>query len=406
MKHSNASPSKAHRFLKCPGSLAFVESLPESRTGGLTGKAAYIGTVAHLVLQTSLEDARSPANLLDRYAGIMEEGSAEWIADNTESYAKVVRVDSEMVASVHVAYEYALNRAKELGAKLETETLTNPLFHRDDTSGIADISLLNSEVLEVIDYKNGYVVVETEGNPQLLAYLLGKAIEAKWQAKVFFVTIIQPNAYHKAGPIRRVEVGIQELLTFEEDYGLSLDKVDRAREEFGTCALEDWARAWLSAGDHCLWCKAQGVCAVRAKDTLESVRLDFEDHVTEEGTFDDIAAALSIYQNADKIRAHLNAAELYLEKALLDGATVPGYHLKELGSKRIWSPSIPRHQLLSSLLSSNYLDERGRERVKENWPMTGAQVEKLVRPGLRAFFSGDFLYRPAGNQKIVKKVED
>ena len=406
MKHSSASPSKAHRFMKCPGSLAFTESLPESRTEGLSRKDAYMGTVAHLVLQTSLEDARSPANLLDRYAGIMADGSAEWVTDCTEAYAKVVRVDDKMIEAVIVAYDYARARAKDIGAEIETESLTNPIPARDDTPGIADVSLLSPIVLEAVDYKNGRMVVETKGNPQLLAYLLGKAIEAKWQPSVFFITIIQPNAYHKDGPVRRVEVSIQELLAFEEEYGLSLDKVDRARDEFSLGDLDVWADNWLAAGDHCLWCKARGVCAVSAEETLKQIRLDFDDHVTEEGCFDDVAAALSTYKHADKIRAHLNAAESYLEKALIDGAEVPVYYLRESGSTRIWTPRIPSHQLLSSLLASNYFDERVREKLRLGWPMSGPQAEKLVKPSLRAFFSGDFLYKPAGKLKIAKKDED
>jgi len=406
VKHSKCSPSRAYQFIACPGSLAFLDSLPDRRVEGSGGPAANKGTVAHLVLQTSLEDARNPANLLDRYAGILADGAAEWIADCTESYAKIIRVDSEMVKAVCVAYDYVMHRAKELEAKIETETRTNPTPNRIDTEGIVDVSFVGKEVIETLDYKNGYVPVEAKNNSQLLAYLLGKVIEAKWEPKVFFTTIVQPNSFHREGPIRRIEISKEELQTFEDLYIQALDNVDSAREEKELYNLETWSKLWLTAGDHCFWCRAQGVCPVRTEETLRQIRLDFDSTVTEEGAFDDVAAALAVYKHADAIKSHLDAAKYYLEKAMIDGAEVEGYCLKESNANRVWRPTIPRHKLLSELLASNYFSERSREKIKANWPMTGAQVEKLVYPSSRAFFSGDFLYKPAGSMKLVKKVED
>lgn len=403
--HAKKSPSVAHQFFNCPGSLAFADSLPEGQISAQRNRAGMYGTAAHFLLQMALTEYKDPFSYVGKWIGINPGGDAEWFIDCTEYYDLLIQITDHNAGSVKVAYDYVCERHKELKGSIELESRTNPFPERKDTSGTADVTLCSSKELEVIDYKNGKILVEVEDNEQVLLYLLGKAKEAGWKHKRYRITIIQPNAAHGGGAIRFFPVSKEYLKAFEYEALAKIESCDIAHNELETIPLLDWAKKWLKAGNHCLWCKGQGPCPARKALTAKQLATDFEVEVESFEEFDDIEEAAKVVRWARQIRAHLTHAEQYLEAALKLGRDVPGYHLAPRNSHRIWAPWIPQKDLLDLLLNSDYFGEKEKQQLKDKWPLTGPQAEKLVSPALRDFFSADYLYKPEGELVLTKKVE-
>jgi hypothetical protein len=201
--HTKRSPSQAKKFGACAGTLAFCESLPPEQRG-VSGEAARIGTCTHKLIEHTLRNGEEPEAYRGRMIEIVNEGE-----DNEET--KILRagaktpgagrvwyeVDSAMIDGATMMTDYVRKRCAELGMKesdLQLETRTNPLPDRDDTSGTADVTLdAWPLLLELADYKNGYLEVEHKDNDQLLAYLLGKALEMDMTHECYRVTVVQPN---------------------------------------------------------------------------------------------------------------------------------------------------------------------------------------------------------------------
>jgi hypothetical protein len=136
----------------------------------------------------------------------------------------------------------------------------------------------------VVDYKNGYNVVEHEDNEQLCAYLLGKAIETGFSHELYRVTVVQPNAGHDEGRVRSFDMAAKELKAFQKTYRAGIERREEAEREFDDAeeqASAAWAERWLVAGDHCMFCDAQAVCPARIKLAQDQAAIDFADEPRE-----------------------------------------------------------------------------------------------------------------------------
>ena len=392
--HSKKSPSAAHILHNCPGALALAESLPEKERR--SSIASQRGTAAHYLLQVSLEESKHPEAYLCRLIGIRD-GDAEWIEESTESYERVFEVDSHMVSAVAIAHNYIRRRKASLWAdELTLETRTNPLPDRDDSGGIADATIIGLAELEVADYKNGRIPVEVKGNPQCLAYLLGRAHDTGWRHKRYRITIIQPNAAHADGPVRSQACTAEELRAFSELHRKACELADRAADEFGETPLSVWSSQYLNAGEHCTFCKAAGPCVTRAALTAEQARIAF----AEEPSMEPLEQCAQVFRFASQIRAHLEAAEEYLLQALLSGRKVEGFKLVQRRTVKKWRPDIPRNRLVSKILEAGYIKDRA-SLFKRGKLISGSQAEKLVDPNRRQAFSDEYLFKPTGELTIA-----
>src|SRR3972149_1479351 len=275
--HTKRSPSRAKQFIGCPGTLAFCSTLPEEQRAS-AGEAAQLGTATHAIIERCLSEGSEPAFYEDRIVELLEKPDGEEGTTILKPNAKTPGpgrtffiVDETMIHNATIMTDYVRERLEELGLDekdLELETRTNPLPDRDDTSGTADVTLaaLKAGVLEVDDYKNGYLTVEHKDNPQTLAYLLGKAIEKKFAFKIYRALICQPRADHEEGAIRYVELTKRDLLDFQKEYRAAIERCEEAEAAFekaGTKGRDKWAAKWLSAGEACTFCEAQAICPAR-----------------------------------------------------------------------------------------------------------------------------------------------
>lgn len=194
--HAVLSASGSERWLGCAGSVKLSEGIPGQDT-----EWSIAGTHAHTLLEFILDHFANHRLLLSSPAAA---AFKEHISYSEEQYQAV------MVAVKFVHAEQARMR-KANGVK-PTLLVEQKVELQGVGFGTADIILFQPfGVLHVMDYKNGQSPVEPEENTQGLYYAHAAADLYGWDFSEVWITIIQPNANHKRGPIRTWKTTIKRL---------------------------------------------------------------------------------------------------------------------------------------------------------------------------------------------------
>ena len=255
--HAKLSPSARHRWGKCPGSVRMEAQYPE---GGKPSAAGVDGTHSHTLLEYCVK------RLIAGLDGKAEAFVGVTLKDDDGEFT----VDAARAERVEFAMEYIRSRAFLLGATVKAEEQVDPkyLIGRDDLFGTVDVQLLNSEVLEIIDYKDGMGIVDVVDNPQLEQYMFG-ALAPFWQngvvkPKWLRMTIIQPKLREK---------GLSGI-TFHE---MNLESFMPTYQQLLTEAQATDAKdAPLVPGEvQCRYCAHGGNCSVRTTVMLEKAGIKF-----------------------------------------------------------------------------------------------------------------------------------
>lgn len=425
--HTKRSPSQAKKFRACPGSLALASSIDEElRAKG--GGAARLGTAVHAIIEHSLKKGTKPEALLDRIILVMErtdggEGTsilregAKMPKAKADEYIFIV--DRAMIEDADVCVDYVRGRCEELGvpeSELQLETRTNPLPERDDTSGTADVTIparLES-VLEVVDYKNGGLLVEHTDNDQACAYITGKAIEYDFEFDTYRTTIVQPNCAHAEGPVRWVEYTADELKEFAKAYAKDIARCEKAEAAFQKIdatdadAVKKWGAKNLHAGDHCTFCEAGPACPKRLEAAQELAAIEFDDPPGDlqlpavvgpraVGTTEEqVARILSWAPFLDDL---VKAATLYAHRAMEAGYDIPGFKLVARRSNRKLKDGTAK-ELADAIVAAGFVKDRAALFTKPAL-LSGPQIEKLVAKGKRKKFNAEFLVKPDNGTSIA-----
>ena len=251
MIHAALGASAAHRWMVCPGSLRLLADIPSRDT-----KYTIEGTSAHTLAQMSLEKNLPPKT---------------WEGSEING----VPVTEEMVEAVTVYVEDISSAYDSLGSLrfIEQRFDLSPLNPPGPMFGTGDVVIYDpfNRTLRVMDFKYGQgVVVEVEGNVQLMFYALGALLELRKtipdpQIDYIEMTVCQPRAPHPDGIVRRWTITRQEL----RDFGKLLLEAARAT------LPED---APLVAGDsQCRFCDAKAICPAIAKRAQEVALVEFTD---------------------------------------------------------------------------------------------------------------------------------
>lgn len=218
--HSVVGPSKADRYLHCPGSVIASRGCPDK-----CSDAASLGTAAHLLGELTIN------------AGA--ETPEDWKRpDMVDGKGKQYPVDKDMSAAVGVYTRYV--KAQSIGCDVFTETRFHLPHIHEALFGTNDCLIVNpSMCLHVIDYKHGsghiVEIVDEEYhdhlkfvnlddtetvcyyppieyvNPQLLIYALGALTHLFDFFYSVKLTIVQPRAEHDHGPIRSVVLKPEDI---------------------------------------------------------------------------------------------------------------------------------------------------------------------------------------------------
>lgn len=341
--HSKLGASIAHRWLACPGSVRLSDGIEESGSSIFAAE----GTAAHELGEKCLR-----ANFAD---------AANYLGEEIVVGNHVFTVDEEMVEAIQV-YVDTIKADYEPGDILLIE-------HRFDLShvhkamfGTGDAGIYNvrTKTLRVVDLKYGKGhAVEAVGNVQLAYYGLGminvpslKGI----QIENVELVIVQPRAPHKDGGVRRWMTDPLSLLDFEAD----LRKGAYATEE---------PDAPLSAGEHCKFCPAAGVCPALRDVAITQAQAEFVDVVAPDLTEQQISDLL---EKADLIEDGIRAIRSEAYNRAQGGAKIPGWKLVPKRAVRKWRDE---GAVVAKLIVDFDLDSEKIYTRKLNSP---AQIEKLL----------------------------
>jgi hypothetical protein len=248
--HSKLSPSKAYRWLACPGSVREESRYPDEPSG----PSAIDGTHTHSLLEHCIKNSGDPTKMV----GVkMKDHEGEFV------------VDRERADRVRVALDYVNTQAGFIGTVVpEQRVHLRHLVGRDDMDGTCDVQIKNPDVLEIIDYKDGMNEVEAKDNPQLELYALGALasyglpVNGDYPFTTVRTTIIQPKMAIKGKPAITSHV-----LTVPELMG-------KIGKFVAGAAATDRPDAPLVAGAHCKYCKHKS-CATRAGNVMKEIGMAF-----------------------------------------------------------------------------------------------------------------------------------
>lgn len=270
--HARLSPSGAKRWMSCPGSIALSAGIPDT-----SSPFADEGTAAHTLADHCFEKDKMPAEFLGMFVNL---GQTPVIAKDSVG-DRSFEITDDMVDAVTVYVDHCnalMDEAYE--CKIEEHVSLKHLGVEGLDGGTGDFLAYHptTRVLHVVDYKHGRgVAVDPQENPQLLSYAIG-ALKRYHNIGVskLVLTVVQPRA--GGAPVKTWEANAADLLDFQEELVTAAERVREASARFpGADALFfGWGEEFLSAGDHCKFCKAAPVCPARRDHALAGAQAEFD----------------------------------------------------------------------------------------------------------------------------------
>lgn len=337
--HAKLSPSAAHRWMNCPGSIKKIGD--ESST---TNQAAMKGTAAHKVIEMMIQRDEHDAGLYLGYSALVKADGDEETRlfppgipaldpDKPKPGWFLFIVDEEMVNGIQCTID-EVDRQREMLFQPEvfSETYLDGSWLDSRCGGTADVRLVEPFGWAVlVDHKNGYLLVEAKDNEQLLNYAVFVLHEHP-DAEGVRVIISQPNAPHVDGPVREAEYTRDQIKLFEI-------RMKEAAE------ATDAPNAPLRPGDWCTFCPANHRCEELEKKLKEEALEEFADD--DEPPADPVdAAARNMPKTVEELArvakwiplmdARARNIKAAIQQELENGNKVPGWKLVRGKSNRRW----------------------------------------------------------------------
>ena len=357
VKHAFLSASASHRWLNCPPSAKL--------NAGITDRAspyAQEGTDCHALCAFLVEkalgrDSPDPTESLTYYSPEMQSCA--------ESYRDYVLEQYER------SKEYCSDPMIFIEQRLDFSRWVENGF------GTGDCVIVADEVLHIIDYKHGVgVLVESEGNSQMMCYALGalNAFDDLYDVKRIEMTIFQPRREN----VSTSTITKEELLKWADEVLAP------------TAVLAYEGKGEFKAGDHCQFCKVKASCRKRAEYNLELAKYDF----AMPDTLDELEIA-AILPKIDQLIAWGNDVKDYALTKAQAGTHYDGFKLVEGRSIRKYT---------DEAIVAETVEKAGFDPYEKKLLGITAMSSLLGKKKFEEML-GSYIYKPPGKPALVPESD-
>ena len=364
--HAKLSPSGAHRWMRCPGSVALEADFPDD-----SSVFAAEGTLAHLLASEEL-DGTKPAR--------------ERIGEQHTVDGFDFTVDKVMVAYVEDYVKLVREYAEGGQLLVEQRVPIGHLTGEEGATGTSDAVVVhaNEGRLTVIDLKYGMgVKVMAADNEQAMMYALG-ALE-RYEQVADFTDVCMVIHQPRLNSVAEHWIRVDDLLAFAHKVGIAADLTRTNMKLFEPGEKQ------------CKFCKAKSVCPA-----LQAI---VDETAQEEATADDFADlgdnSLAIAMGrVELIEQWCKGVRAEVERRLTKGLDVPGYKLVE-GRKgnRAWSDAKYAEKRLLAVLK--------RDEMYEEKFISPATAEKLLKKDPEGLaLLEELTHRPEGKLSVAPVTDN